>query len=575
MLRRPTSRGRSLQHCCLSLVLATRTGFSPFHGITLGADRAASEAPQVISAKLRNARVRLQVRAIPVGAAGSIPIAAPPSPEPHARLRILGLFAALLLLLTLVSVAASAQSQQNPPTTAAIPATSSTTAPASALADPASGDGSTVGIAAPLAVENPPEYSGIALNPRAVSGLFYSGLLQQALGLSPDSALRIGGIVDLGGNWLVSGGLDPHRLSGDFAASFGADVDMEKAFHIPGAEFYASIGLYQGTNANGEAGSVQDYDNLAPGIDFHRTELYELWWHQRLFDDRLLIKIGKINGTAEFDQVLIPVPIPQTNLQDWTISDLLYAPVGLNPTLFGRLPGSPNTAWGVTASFLPTNSIYASYGLFDGNGARGVQTGLNVGPDFNSYKFNIGEAGYAWRLGDEGKPGRIGVGVWGQTGTLFSGNLTPVQGANGFYAFGSQRLWYQHPGRDPSGLIGFLQFGDSNSSANIATRYVGTGLTALGLIPGRPADSMGIGLAWSKLNSGQYAGAIFFPDVPYPYLSATSFRSSETMLQADYQLVLIPYKLVLQAAYTAIPTPGARPGIPWANALTLRLATIF
>jgi hypothetical protein len=34
------------------------------------------------------------------------------------------------------------------------------------------------------------------------------------------------------------------------------------------------------------------------------------------------------------------------------------------------------------------------------------------------------------------------------------------------------------------------------------------------------------------------------------------------MLQADYQLVLIPYKLVLQGAYTAIPTPGQRPGIP-------------
>jgi porin len=570
---RPIARGQSQQACRRLFRPATLDVFSLFHGVALSAGRAADEALEVVRAKLRNGRVHLQVRASSVAAASGIPIAGSSPAKPCPLVRILLLFNALLLLLTIVSAATSAQSQQDPTPLMATPAASSTTPPPSVLAEPSSDNGAIV--AAPPAVGIPPEDTGIALNPRAVSGLFYSGLLQQALGLSPDSALRVGGIVDLGGNWLVSGGLDPHRLSGDFAASFGADVDMEKAFHIPGGEFYASLGLYQGTNANGEAGSVQNYDNLAPGIDFHRTELYELWWHQRLFDDKLLVKIGKINGTAEFDQVLIPVPIPETNMQDWTISDLLYAPVGLNPTLFGRLPGSPNTAWGVTASFLPTNSLYASYGLFDGNGARGIQTGLNVGPDFNSYKFNIGEVGYAWRLGNEGKPGRIGVGIWGQTGTLFSGNLTPVQGANGFYAFGSQRLWYQHPGRDPSGLIGFLQFGASNSAANIATRYVGTGLTGLGLVPGRPADSMGIGLAWSKLNPGQYAGAIFFPDVPYPYLSETSFRSSETMLQADYQLVLIPYKLVLQAAYTAIPTPGARPGIPWANVLTLRLATIF
>jgi porin len=543
-------------------------------GITLVVDPVADEAPQGMRGKSPNGRARPLVRANFAAAVEGTPITVSLPEISYHLWRILLLFSALFLLQTVVSAAAIAQSQQNANPPSALPATSPPAVPSSAVGEPSSGNGS-VGIAAPPTVGNPPADTGIALNPRALSGLFYSGVLQQALGLSPDSALRVGGIVVLGGNWLASGGINPHRLSGDFASSFGADVDMEKAVHIPGGELYASLGLYQGTNGNAEAGSVQDYDDLTPGIDLHRLELYELWWRQRFLDDKLIVKIGKINATGEFNQVLIPVPIAQTNLQDWTISDLLYAPVGLNPTLFGRLPGDPNTAWGVTASFLPTNSLYASYGLFDGNGARGVQTGLRVGPDFNSYKFNIGEVGYAWRLADEGKPGRIGAGVWGQTGELITGNLTPEQGANGFYAFGSQRLWYQHPGLDPSGLIGFLQFGYSNSGANIATRYVGSGLTALGLVPGRPADSMGVGLAWSRLNPGQYAGAIFFPDVSNPYALTTSLRSSETMLQADYQLVLILRKLVLQAAYTAIPTPGQRPGIPWANVLTLRLVAIF
>ena len=42
-----------------------------------------------------------------------------------------------------------------------------------------------------------------------------------------------------------------------------------------------------------------------------------------------------------------------------------------------------------------------SYGIYDGNGARGEQTGLNVTPQFNGYYFTIGEVGYAWQLGGE------------------------------------------------------------------------------------------------------------------------------------------------------------------------------
>ena len=338
--------------------------------------------------------------------------------------------------------------------------------------------------------------------------------------------------------------------------------------------------MYQGTDNNGRVGSVQVYDNLSPPKDFSRLELYELWWRQRLFEDKLIIKIGKINAGGEFGQVLIPVPIPEAKIRDWTISDLLYTPSGLITTNF-KLPIYPNPAWGVTIHSCRRKKFYVSYGVFDGNGARGVQTGEEVGPEFNSYKFHIGEVGYAWRLADQGKPGRFAAGIWGQTGTLATGKLTPegnaavtTEGAMGYYAFAYQRLWYRHPGTDPSGLIGFAQFGYSDSHSNTANWYAGGGLTALGLVPHRPYDTTGVGVAWSKLNSDADAGLIFFPDVPSSYTS-TSLRSSELMLQAFYQLNLIPPYMGLQAAYTAIPTPGYRPGIPWANVFTLRMFFVF
>jgi porin len=486
--------------------------------------------------------------------------------------RTLRRFSAWLFLLTSLSVAAFAQSQENSiPVAAAEPPASGT--PAATVGQPPEGGAPATATAPPLQVGSPAANTGIILNPRAATGLsFYSGVLQQALGLSPDSALRVGGLLALGGNFLASGGVDPQRVSGNLSSGLGADVDMEKAVRIPGGEFYSSFAEIQGTNSNGEAGSIQLYDSLSPGVDFHRLELFELWYRQRLFDDRLFIKLGKINAPGEFNTVLNPVIIPETNMQDWAISNLLYVPVGENTTLFARLSGYPNPAWGLTATLLPTDNVYIAYGLFDGNGARGVQTGLNVGPEINSYKFNIGEVGYAWRLSDQGKPGRIAAGVWGQTGQLLTPNFTLEHGANGFYAFGSQRLWYQHPDHDPSGLIGFLQFGYTNAGANIATRYVGSGLTALGLVAGRPIDSISVGLAWSKLNPDATAGSFFFPGVPS---TSTSLRPSEVMLQAAYQMPLIERTLILQAAYTAIPTPGQRPTIPWANVLSLQLAVIF
>jgi hypothetical protein len=52
----------------------------------------------------------------------------------------------------------------------------------------------------------------------------------------------------------------------------------------------------------------------------------------------------------------------------------------------------------------------------------------------------------------------------------------------------------------------------------IADRYFGLGLTSFGLVPERPLDSLGAGLAWSWLNR------------------IYGFRRNEAMLQAYYQV---------------------------------------
>ena len=224
------------------------------------------------------------------------------------------------------------------------------------------------------------------------------------------------------------------------------------------------------------------------------------------------------------------------------------------------MPGYYNSAYGVTVTVAPTTSFYVSAGAYDGNVARGVQTGLNATPDFNGYYFAIGEVGYAWRLGPHGMPGTLAVGGWGQTGQLSavaaSGSPITEDGAKGIYTFGSQRLWVRNPGQDNSGLSAFFQFGINDSETLRVNTYFGAGLTGFGLVPRRPKDSMGAGVAVSWLNE------------------KLGFRNDEVMLSAYYQFNVIG-DIYLQPTLTYIPNPGASRSLSPATAITLRATILF
>jgi porin len=246
--------------------------------------------------------------------------------------------------------------------------------------------------------------------------------------------------------------------------------------------------------------------------------------------------------------------------------------------MLGVIPGYYNSATGITTTFAPTKSIYLNYGFYDGNLAAGHQTGFS-GPRFDGYYFHIGEFGSSYRLGPERKPGNFGVGVWGQTGKLANLVGGTTNGAPGVYLFGAQRLWFRRPGVDNSGISGFYQFGANDSDALHARQYVGGGLTAFGLVPGRPDDSFGLGLNCTWLTPGAYSAHLFYP--PWDYNDVPPLRPSQLMFQCYYQMRLAP-GWFFQTNLTDIPTPGIPPlttehrtTFPNALATTLRLTVLF
>jgi len=420
--------------------------------------------------------------------------------------------------------------------------------------------------------------AGIAANPQAAYGGFLgNGFLGRALGIDETSGVRLGGFLIPEFDWVASGGVKPDSSFGGIALGLNASVDMARALEIPGGTLGVELLVSNGGANNDAAGSVQQYTNFDATEPRDRQQMTQLWWRQRLFDDRLLLQIGKMNGAAIFNTVLNPVIVKDPHLQDSSISNLIYVPVGLNTTLFGRLSAYPDTAYGVVVHFAPTTNMYASYGIFDGNLGFG-DTGRDWWPEVNDYKFHIGELGYSWRLGKVGMPGRIGLGGWRQTGDLYTPALTVEDGATGYYLFANQRLWYQHPSLNNAGLIGYLQYGHTGSDASIVNTYLGAGLTGIGLVPGRPQDTISFGVARSSLNEEPGAGWFFFPDVTS---DSMDLGSSELMLQATYQTNLAfgtpanYWTLSAVAGYTYIPNPGQRPDLPPAHVFSVRLVALF
>jgi len=407
-------------------------------------------------------------------------------------------------------------------------------------------------------------------NPGATNILTGTGALGRLLGFGADSGVRLGGAWLGDANWLMSGGLQPGKWSFNDLGLLSLLLDFDKLIGLKGGMFGIEFLQFAGQPTTNQAGLVQGYNSLIAAPPLVRQELYEMWWRQELFDGKLIVRLGKSVPTYDFNNVVRPVPTSDPALQIPAVSGLIYTPIFVNSSMLGAIPGYYNSATGITATFVPNKNFYFSYGGYDGNRGNGEQTGLR-GPQFNGYYFHIWEAGSAWVLGSQRKPGNIGLGFWDQTGKLTAANLARVNGANGFYLFGAQRLWFRNPGRDNSGVSGFYQFGANNSNAMLARQYFGAGLTGFGLIPSRPKDSMGCGMAWAWLNTDPNAGQFFFPGVPS---TSTALRSNELMLQSYYQQYLRD-GAYFQPVISYIPNPGERPGIPPAWAMTLQLLLLF
>jgi porin len=357
-------------------------------------------------------------------------------------------------------------------------------------------------------------------------------------------------------NLVAAGGVQPGGWTNNSALIIALSLDAEKLVDWRGAAFGFQFLQFNGANTNGEAGSVPGYNGIVGANPHQRSELYEAWYEQRLFEDVLKIRLGRSTPAADFNNVLRSISLTDYNQNIPALSGLLYSTIFVNGSMLGALPGYYNPGDGVTLNITPTDHFYINVGAYDGNLARGVQTGLNP-PQFNGYYFTIAELGYDWLLGDGKHPGKMGIGLWRQTGLLGTSSGITQDGTGGVYTFGSQRIAYGLNERvTKSSISVFYQFGVNSSQTLPINQYYGAGITGFGLIGDREQDSIGLGMGLSVLNPNLFA------------------RQTDLMFQAYYQAHLFAATF-LQPTISYIPIPGASPTVPGALTMTMRLTVLF
>lgn len=269
-----------------------------------------------------------------------------------------------------------------------------------------------------------------------------------------------------------------------------AAADFEKLFGWKGGTFYVDFYSSDMRGGTEDVGSLESVDNIETGKNL--DQIAEVWFEQKLFDDHLRIKAGKIDAVGEFAFVNAS-------------SDHIHGTAGVLNTIVG-FPTYPDPATGVVAFVYPTSQVYVGAGLFDGATVDGFPTGRR-GPasffsdDRSSSWFSIGEVGLTWKSVASMGAGRVALGGWYHSATFDAFDGKRHDGTGGVYVMAEQQFWARGEGADAArGLFGWVQYGHADAEISAFENQYGAGVKLVGTFPTRDDDTTGAFFTFSQLS---------------------------------------------------------------------------
>jgi len=222
---------------------------------------------------------------------------------------------------------------------------------------------------------------------------------------------------------------------------FGLNFDLEKLVGATGLSFYVSGAWSSGQNlSERQVGNLFAVQQIFTGQEARLSQLY---FQQKLLDDQLKFKIGRL-----------------TTEEDFLASDIYanYVNGGINGTP-ANVPGgnagfttAPFVQWGAVGAYELTDGLRFAVGVYnaDEKTIDDHRNGTRFTLDLEDHVFGIGEVSYGWnqlKEPEEGKEqevpeglaGMVKLGIFGQSGhherVDGEGNKN---GSAGFYVSGQQ-----------------------------------------------------------------------------------------------------------------------------------------
>ena len=326
---------------------------------------------------------------------------------------------------------------------------------------------------------------------------------------------------------------------------------------LPGVQAFLDVLWVNAGQPSKYAGDAQGVDNIAAAPT---VRLYEAWVQYNFPGNRLSLLAGLYDLNTEFYRL--------------TSSDVfLNGSFGTGPEFgLSGLAGPsiyPATSLGVRIGYKPSPNSVVRFAVLDG---APLYRQDGSPPPFNSSNgvLLVGEAAFLTRPpSDEAPPGpqarkrigrlnklapyddKIAIGAWYYTANFddlsaTAANGAPLQhhGEGGAYLL-VDHLLFQSADDEKRRVSAFLQLGVAQQMVDRIVTYVGTGLVASGIFPGRSDDQLGIGVAMARNGAGyisaqQQAGLPVSPAETAIELTYAAQLASWMAVQPDLQYVISP-----------------------------------
>jgi porin len=318
--------------------------------------------------------------------------------------------------------------------------------------------------------------------------------------------------VDLGVTWVADGLFSNARMTSSLSVMYlgGGDITGSRV------------------------GDLQGINNLEAGNGW---KLYESWVEFSFGESSNTLRAGVLDLNAEFDT---PVTQGIFTASPFGIGTELSQTGARGPVCW------PTTGLGLRAAGDIGSRLHWRFGAYDGAPGTDDDDFMSTRVSSDDGALFVGELEYSSE-----RVHKLALGAWTYTADFeridaaLAASSAEEDGNQGFYAHFDTRLG----SLGPVDFDGALRAGIADARFNAVDSYVGVAFTATHLLPARPGDTLGFGVARARLGDAYRAIRIF---------DGQPVTAAETTFELVYRAELTPWLAVLPVVQF-VRDPGADP----------------